>query len=181
MLVARTASGFSYLKSLFQERKIKKTYLAVVWGKFLQKKGTIDKPLGLKKGTTRHTIHGGKMVKHAITDYKVIRSIDCGESSNMEHECSLIEVYPRTGRTHQIRVHFASIGHPIVGDVLYGKKDKSRVKSSHWFFDDRNRRRIDKQNSRLMLHALSLEFTCPSGSRLKIEAETPEEFESFCT
>ncbi|MDO8536975.1 MAG: RluA family pseudouridine synthase [bacterium] len=148
MLVARSQSGFEYLKGLFKERKIKKTYLALVYGEFKDGRGIIDRPLGIKSGTTKRSVHSDKMAKEAVTEYKVIRSIGGN---------SLLEVCPRTGRTHQIRVHLASIGHPIVGDRLYGSK---KLQASSFKLHDH----------RLMLHALSLEFVTPDGNRLKIEA-----------
>lgn len=155
MLVARTQAAFEYFKSLFQERKIKKVYLALAWGKLTPKEGTIDAPIRLKEGTTKRTVYKGKVTKEAVTHYRVVKYVLC-EEKNGNNCVSLVEVRPLTGRTHQIRVHLASLGHPIVGDRVYGKSKK--------------------QDTRLMLHALSLEFTTPSGKRIKVEAEPPEEF-----
>ncbi len=140
MLVARDKTGFDYLKDLFKKREIKKTYLAVVEGMFKDNTGVIDAPIGLRNGTTKRTVHGGRMAKEAVTEYKVVGTF--GTSS-------VLEVYPKTGRTHQIRVHLASIGHPVVGDRLYG----------------------GGQAPRMLLHALSLEFTAPDGKRVKFEAD----------
>ena len=79
-----------------------------------------------------------------------------GNFSINSKDISLLEVLPRTGRTHQIRVHLASIGHPIIGDKLYGVKLSDAA--------------------RQMLHATSLEFDAPDGGHLKIEAPLPEDF-----
>ena len=154
MLVARNQKYFEYLKSLFQKHEIKKTYLALVRGELKEKHGIIDRPLGIKSGTTKRTVHSAKMAKSAVTEYSVLRS---------SGGCSLLEVRPRTGRTHQIRVHLASIGHPVVGDKLYGPKKLLTTNHS-------------PLTTRLMLHALAIEFTTVEGRRIKIEADPPPEF-----
>lgn len=151
MLVAKNQKSFDYLKNLFQSRQIKKTYLAWVYGKPEPEKGTIDKPIGLKAGTIKHSVYSQKMSKPAITDYRTIKTEEA-----LGGVFSLLEVSPKTGRTHQIRVHLKSIGHPVLGDNLYGPKNDNF--------------------SRLMLHAYSLEFTGPDGKALKIEVEPPKEF-----
>ena len=155
MVVARTKEYFGYLKSLFMERRIKKTYLAAAYGVPKEKRGTIDAPIALKPGTVKHTIHKGKMEKEAVTDYEVIVE----GTADRNERIALLKVSPRTGRTHQIRVHLASIGHPIIGDRIYGAKKRS-----------------DHGANRLMLHALSLEFEASPGKRLNIAAEPPEDF-----
>lgn len=153
MLIAKNQKTFDYLKSLFQSHQIKKTYLAWVWGEPKEKKGIIDNPIGLKAGTVKHTIHGGKMIKPAITFFRIIKTEETPEG-----KISFLEVMPKTGRTHQIRVHLKSIGNPVLGDKLYGSKDDGF--------------------NRLMLHSYSLEFKNPEGKMLKIEIEPPEEFKS---
>ncbi|MBM3257132.1 MAG: RluA family pseudouridine synthase [Candidatus Liptonbacteria bacterium] len=155
MVAAKTQASFEYLKSLFATRVIKKTYLAWVRGEPRERKGVIQKPIGVLNESTRRSVHSTRMQKEAITRYSVRNTI------NKEGEqFSLLELRPETGRTHQIRVHCASIGHSVVGDVLYGKKLPFQ--------------------SRLMLHALVLEFPLMgSGSVLRLEAEPPEEFARF--
>lgn len=155
LLVAKTQKCFDYLKSLFQEHRIKKTYLALVFGKVVGKEGNITKPIGIKKGTIKRTVHSSKFSKDASTDYRVREYFKLGEEN-----FSLLEIRPQTGRTHQIRVHLSSINHPVVGDRLYGVKHQP-----NWV-------------SRLMLHALSLEFSSLQGGRLKLEADPPEDFQS---
>lgn len=156
MLAVRNQEYFDYFKSLFKERKIKKTYLALVSGEPREKQGIIDKPIGIKNGTIKRSVHSGKMAKNAVTEYKVVKTFI--------HEgapFSLLEVSPQTGRTHQIRVHLASIGHPIIGDPLYGGKNNAGLAK------------------RLMLHAYSLEFSLPNGMRLRLEAEPEGLFSAF--
>ena len=151
MLAAKNQRAFDYLKNLFQSRRIKKTYLAWVFGEPKEKRGVIDKPIGLKAGTVKHTVYGGKMIKPATTYYRVIKTEETSEG-----KFSLLEVTPKTGRTHQIRVHLKSIGNPILGDKLYGSKND--------------------RFSRLMLHSYSLEFQSPEGKALKVEVEPPNAF-----
>ncbi|OGZ02364.1 MAG: hypothetical protein A2946_01315 [Candidatus Liptonbacteria bacterium RIFCSPLOWO2_01_FULL_53_13] len=174
MMVARTQKTFDYLKSLFQKHEIKKTYLALAEGEFKDKMGVIDMPIGLRNGTVKRTVHGGRMVKDAVTEYKVFK-----ETKNKKGETrTLLEMRPKTGRTHQIRVHLASIGHPIVGDTLYGKgRSKSQIarrgsRTGRLAISDK---RLAPE--RLMLHALSIEFTSPDGKRMRIESKAPAEFE----
>lgn len=152
MAIALNQETFNYLKKLFQSRQIKKTYLALVWGVVPQKSGTINKPLGIKSGSVKRSVTARKMVKEAVTDYKVIKRFD---------DFTMLEVTPRTGRTHQIRVHLASIGHPIVGDKLYGRKI------------------IPKNLTRQFLHAEAIEFTLPNGQRFKAAADLPQDLADF--
>ncbi|HEX4104137.1 MAG TPA: RNA pseudouridine synthase [Candidatus Paceibacterota bacterium] len=158
LLVPRDQKYFEYLKGLFQKHEIKKTYLAFVWGEPKNKKGIIDAPIGIQSGTLKRSIRAKKMSKPAVTEYEVAKTFAMDGESGRPQPVSLLRVFPRTGRTHQIRVHLASIGHPVVGDRLYGPR-----KQPSWA-------------TRLMLHALSLEFTSADGKRLKFEAEPPQEF-----
>jgi len=152
LIIAKTQESFEYFKNKFKNRDIKKTYLALVVDHFQNKKGIINSPIG-KIGTKQTTdIKGAKDLKEreAITEYKVIKEFD---------NFSLLEVYPKTGRTHQIRVHMNSIHHPIVGDTLYGGRKKE----------------IPQYLDRLFLHAFKLEFISPSGKALSFETDLPEE------
>lgn len=157
VLVARNQQAFDYLKSLFQKHLIQKTYLALVYGRVRERHGVINKPIGIKTGSVKRSVLSSKMQKPAITEYRVKNYI-----SIEGREYSLIEAMPKTGRTHQIRVHFAAIGHPVMGDKLYGGK-----------------RSVLDGLDRQFLHAQSIEFTALGGERLKFEAELPEELERF--
>ncbi|MFH1346971.1 MAG: RluA family pseudouridine synthase [Spirochaetota bacterium] len=163
MLVARNQKYFKYLKNLFQTRQIKKNYLALVYGKIKSKIGIIDKPISIKSGTIKRTVYQGKDEKGAVTEYRVIKFLKLKVESDEEKEqiFSLVEVSPKTGRTHQIRIHLASIGHPIVGDTLYGKKTNPF------------------SLKRIFLHAESLEFSPAEGERIKLEVALPEELEDL--
>jgi 23S rRNA pseudouridine1911/1915/1917 synthase len=154
MIVAKTQASFERLKKLFQEHRMRKTYFALVSGVPKNKKGTIDAPIGIKNGTLKRSVHSSKMAKSAVTEYSVVKKI--GEDNREQY--ALLKVTPKTGRTHQIRVHLASIGHPVVGDALYGRRAKA------------------DSASRLMLHAAALEFSDGTGSHFAFEAPLPPEF-----
>lgn len=157
LLIAKNQKAFDYFKKLFQERKIKKGYLALVYGEIKNKKGVIDKPIGIVASSVKRSTAAQKMkeLKEAITEYEVIKVFEW-----QKEKLTLLRVFPKTGRTHQIRVHLASIGHPIVGDKIYGrKKEKIAV--------------------RLFLHAYSLEFPSPNGTTLRLEVDLPEDLEWF--
>jgi 23S rRNA pseudouridine1911/1915/1917 synthase len=159
MLVARTQDYFEYLKKLFQEHEVRKTYLALVAGVPQKKQGIIDAPIGIRNGTIKRSTRSAKMAKSAVTEYKVLKTFaqeGADGTNGRTPEFSLLEVSPKTGRTHQIRVHLASIGHPVLGDRMYGPKNRSA-----WA-------------GHLALHALSIEFTAADGKRMKFEAEPPE-------
>ena len=159
MVVARNQKTFLYLKSLFQKHEVKKTYLALVWGVSKETTGTITKPIGIRNGTVKRSVHGGRMIKDAVTDYRVLRTyVDVRGRDYDSLRMSLLKVSPQTGRTHQIRVHLASIHHPIVGDPLYGKKHESFAAP------------------RLMLHASEIEFAKSDGKRIRVAAEPPQDF-----
>ncbi len=154
MLVPRTQEYFLYLKNLFQEHAVRKTYLALVFGRVEPPTGTIDRPIGIKSGSVKRSLHSAKMRKDAVTEYETLKNFE-----REDKEYSLLEVHPRTGRTHQIRVHLAGLGYPLVGDRLYGPR-----KQPVWA-------------KRLMLHALSLEFSPEPGRKLKLASDPPPEFE----
>lgn len=138
---------------------IKKRYIALVCGAVRDDKGVINRPIGKSAFDFRKKAAGGKMrgeERGAITEYRVLERLkDSGGSSY-----TLLEAFPRTGRTHQIRVHLRAIGHPVARDSLYGFKQACPV----WL-------------SRMFLHAASLEITMLSGERKKFEAELPADLE----
>ncbi len=123
MVVARNQKSFDYLKSLFKTRDVHKTYIAVVSGAPKEKQGIIDKSIGIRTGTTKRSVESKKMAKPAVTEYEVLKTVQAEDGHGKESSFALLSVSPKTGRTHQIRVHLTSIGHPIVGDPLYGPKN----------------------------------------------------------
>ena len=156
LLIAKNQSSFNYLKNIFKERKIKKTYLALVYGIVKESSGTIDIPLG-KLGSKQSTkIKGKKNLeeKSAITEFKVLQKFN---------DYSLIEFRPLTGRTHQLRVHAKTMGYPIVCDPIYSGK----------------RAVCPPELGRMFLHANKLSFTSPSGMAISVEIDLPAKLDDF--
>lgn len=147
MIAAKTTKALTWLQRQFSQRKVSKTYIAVVSGHLKQSEAVIDMPIE-RNPKAPATFRVGPNGKPALTHYKVLK-----ESDNL----SLVELKPETGRTHQLRVHLAQIGHPIVGDTLY------------------NGRTAD----RMFLHAAELEITLPSRERRTFSAPVPKAFKDM--
>ena len=147
---ARNAAAHRWLNQQFESRAVQKTYLALVHGVVAPDTGTIDKPLR-QFGSGRMGVDP-KRGKPSVTEFRVIERF-------ASH--SLLEAYPRTGRRHQIRVHLYDLGHPIVGDPLYGDKA------------------LQSRFPRLMLHALKLTLPSSSGRPLTVEAPVPASFQAL--
>lgn len=164
LLVAKTPTIFMELQRQFKEREVKKTYVAIVHGKLVPPTGEIRATVGrLPWNRERFGIVPGG--KEAVTRYKVIGHQLSVIGKNKE-ELSVVELYPETGRTHQIRVHLKYINHPIVGDYLYAGRKTSR--------DDRT------WALRVMLHAWKIAFAHPkTGKMLAIEASIPDDMNSI--
>lgn len=150
LLIAKDDRTHQALSAMFKERKVKKVYLALVHGVPQALSGKIEAPIG------RHPVNRKKMAirpegREAITFWRVKEAF---------RRAALLEVEPLTGRTHQIRVHLASIGHPIVGDELYGGAKPHGPKAS-----------------RQLLHAWKIRLKHPlTGKELTFEAEPPGDF-----
>lgn len=151
LIIAKTAGAFSDLQAQFKARKVKKTYLALVHGDLKPVRGRVEVPVGRLPWNRRRfgVLPGGKK---ALTDYLVIKNyIYKGE------KLCMVEAFPKTGRTHQIRIHMKYLHAPIVADQFYAGRKTAR--------SDR------KWCPRLFLHAKSIEFRHPqSGKQLKFEA-----------
>jgi 23S rRNA pseudouridine1911/1915/1917 synthase len=146
MVVAKTNEAMDALQRQFKERRIEKRYLALVWG-HPPATGRIENRIG------RHPVQRKKMTvlkeggREAVSRYKVLEQFD---------DAALLQVQIETGRTHQIRVHMAHAGHPVVGDTVYGRARKKKLPLAP---------------KRQMLHAAGLEFNHPvTGKRLSFEA-----------
>jgi 23S rRNA pseudouridine1911/1915/1917 synthase len=116
LLVARGRVAASFLKRAFAQRLVKKSYLALVHGVPVEPEGVIDRPMRLLDTRTRIMMGVASDGLPALTRFRVLQSF-------AEH--ALVEASPETGRQHQIRVHLASIGHPVVGDKLYGASEQA--------------------------------------------------------
>lgn len=156
MIVVKNQKTFQELKDKFKNREIQKTYWALVYGKMENKKGIIDAPIARARNYKKQTIANAKTktkIRSAITEYKVLKEFD---------DYSLVEVKPRTGRMHQIRIHLSSIGHPILGDEKYQIKN---IKS------ERNVRRH-------LLHAKKIKFNL-NNKEFEFEAKLSDDFNNF--
>ena len=144
MVAAKTPEALSWLQKQFAQRKAKKTYIAVIKGELDNPEAIINMPIE-RNPRRPQTFRAGPQGKPAVTAYRVLQ---------MGNGYSLLELKPTTGRTHQLRVHLAQLGHPIVGDELYG----------------------GAKADRLYLHALELEITLPSKERKLFTAPLPGTF-----
>ncbi|MEK7100009.1 MAG: RluA family pseudouridine synthase [Patescibacteria group bacterium] len=152
LVFAKTPEAHAHLKSVFQNREAKKTYLAFIYGVPKERKGTIEFSIGRSRKDFRLRSAQPKArgtMREAITRYEVVSDIGTH---------SLLKVMPETGRTHQIRVHLKAIHHPVVCDPLYAPNQK-----------------CDLGFGRLGLHAYSLDIPLMSGERMLISAPIPED------
>lgn len=144
IITAKNEQAMAVLQKQFSKRKASKTYLAIVEGVPDPPKAIIDAPI-MRNPARPQTFKVGSLGRNAQTEYDVLKSF---EKNGQKY--SLIRLVPKTGRTHQLRVHMAYIHHPMVGDRVYGRNGLP-----------------------LMLHALSLEITLPNGERRKFESPAP--------
>ena len=144
MLVAKTLDAQTALQTQFRERLVEKIYVGAVKGVPAKKTGAIDAPIGRASGFKK--IKVWEYGRQALTEFKMVEK-------TKTH--ALLEIYPRTGRTNQIRIHLEFIGHPIIGDRLYA----------------------GERASRLMLHSREITFIHPVKNRkMTIKVELPEDF-----
>ena len=157
LILAKNQNTFLYFKNLFLTKKIQKQYLVLVRGVIKKDQGQITFSLTRSRYSRKRKIvisqeENVKKTKTALTIYQVKKRYQ---------DFTLLTVSPQTGRTHQIRIHLASIGFPVAGDKLYGNP-----KISHSVFP------------RQMLHAQAISFLTPQGEFLEIEAPLPQDFVS---
>lgn len=123
LIIAKNLTSFENLQAQFKERKVEKTYVALAHGKIDLTEGEISVPIGrLPWNRTRFGVLAGG--KESLTKYKVISQFK--SPAKQGEYLTLLELYPKTGRTHQIRVHLKHINHPIFGDELYAGRKTSR-------------------------------------------------------
>lgn len=163
LIVALAEQSFLNLQAQFKARKVKKTYIALCHGK-LGEEGIINVPIGRLPWNRTHfgVIPQGR---ESVTEFKLLKQ-KTFTANNKSETLSLVEVYPKTGRTHQIRVHFRYIGHPLFGDELYaGRKTQ---------LQDR------KYLNRHFLHASKISFFHPNNSeRVEYSAKMSPELVDF--
>lgn len=155
LVVAKNQKAFDFLKKEWQSGQVEKKYLALVWGHPKEKGEIISKlarsPKDFRKRIVLKSYENDIKGKLAVTEYKVIKEYK---------DYSLVEVYPKTGRMHQIRVQMASIGHPVVGDKIYGK-----------------RKEAPEGLNRQFLHSHYLKFSLPDGKSLALEIDLSKDLE----
>ncbi len=158
LVIAKNKDTYEFLKQQFQDRKVHKIYHAFVYGDIKDDRGMINRAIGrspndFRKWSAQRGARGE--MREAITYFKVLKRKDGN---------TFIEAMPKTGRTHQIRVHFKAIDHPIIMDDLYASRFNLEQKNQLGF-------------ERTALHARELEITKPDGELLKAIAPYPEDFE----
>lgn len=165
LLVARDVAVSRALSLAFERRQVHKEYLAIVAGCVAPDEGTIDLPIGEADGSAvfvRRAVGSGQS---ALTRWQVV---------TRRPDRTLVRVLPATGRRHQIRVHLAAIGHPILGDLLYGRDDADYLELVR---SGRDARAGSGGPLRQMLHCACLDFPDPAGTgRCRVDAPPPPDF-----
>ena len=180
ILVAKNDFAHAKLAEAFQKRAVKKTYVALVEGKLKEAHGRIDLAIGRDpKRRTRMAVQREKAgnalrgtARAARTDWRKLAEVD---------GTALVEVQLHTGRTHQIRVHFSAMKHPVAGDTLYGAAEEIRIGSAGGAGAKRGRvERKMPPLGRNFLHAAKLGFAQPrTGEWIEVKAPLPEELKTF--
>lgn len=155
IIVAKNQQTFEALKKQFQNREVEKIYHAFVWGEIKNDEGVIDRPIGKSRSDFRKwsAQRGAKgEMREAVTEYKVLAR---GKG------LTLVEVSPKTGRTHQIRVHFKAINHSVIADKLYAPKQGAALRFE-----------------RTALHAVSVKFKDLRGKSITVAAPYPDDFQT---
>lgn len=156
MLLAKNKKAYEFIKGQFKNREIKKTYHAIVSGFVRDDRGIINKPIGRSPADFRRYLSGRGVrgeTREAITQYRVLKRFQAPQ------KFTYLEIKPKTGRTHQIRVHMKYLNHPVACDSLYNPSAP-----------------CPKGVSRLALHALSVEFKNLKGKVIKVESPLPLQF-----
>ncbi len=154
IIVAKDSNSQYRMAELFKNRQVEKTYLALVAGCFNEKKGKITLPIGRSRIDRKKMAVSIDSGRSAVTDFEIREDF---------RECTLLNAYPKTGRTHQIRVHFSYIDHPIIGDRTYGNSESTRIGNVLGL-------------NRQFLHAQKLSFYHPfTSKKIEIEDEPAED------
>jgi len=161
MVVAKDDEAYHQLTKQFKNRTVGKVYLAIVYGSLHSIEGLIDAAIGRHPKERKRMSTQTKKGRVAMTRWRRVENLD---------GFSLLEVHPQTGRTHQIRVHLSAIGHPILGDPLYGRKGRPGS------IQDPVLKEFVKRMNRQALHAYRLAFDHPrTGRQVQFEAPLPQD------
>ena len=161
MVIAKDNEAYYQLTKQFKNRAVKKIYLAIAYGKFGKEEGLIDSAIGRHPNQRKRMSIRAKKGRPAVTGWKVMERLN---------GFTLLEIFPQTGRTHQIRVHLSSMGHPLLGDPLYGRKGKPGA------IHDPVLKECVKRMDRQALHAHRLEFIHPqTGERVEFVSPMPKD------
>ena len=158
IVIAKDDRAYYSLVDQFKERQVKKHYLALLYGSLKEEKGEICASIGRSSSDRKKMSTRTRRGKEAVTQFEVMKRF---------RSAALVKVRILTGRTHQIRVHFASIGHPVLGDKTYGKKTTLKLRDKTIRFP------------RQMLHAYNLKIRHPAtGKTVNFTAPLPEDMET---
>jgi len=157
IVIAKNEQTQSFLQLQFKMRSTVKKYLSLVWGRMGSQKGIVDAPIGRSR-MNRKKMTVTEKGKAAQNYYKVVKVLQTSEDQFV----SLLEVTPKTGRTHQIRVHLKALGHPVVGDKTYGRNQS-----------------LDRKLGRQFLHAYYLKFRLPDEGEKEISIQLSRDLERF--
>ncbi len=161
IVMAKKARALTFLQTEFKQRRVAKNYLALALGTIKEDQGEIDLPIGRHAVKRKMMSVNSPTARHAITQWAVLERFE---------NCSLMDVRLKTGRTHQIRVHFKALGHPLVGDSVYGFRKKRKKRH-------RPGLALGNLAKRQMLHAWKLGFRHPrTGQRVQFKAPLPKDF-----
>jgi 23S rRNA pseudouridine1911/1915/1917 synthase len=181
LILAKNQKAHEFLKKQFQNREVKKVYNTIVSGWVKNDHGILNNPIGRSPSDFRRYLAGRGArgtLRDAVTEYKVLKRFEAKNSKfssrssrggshadkKIQHSLlskfTYLEIKPKTGRTHQIRVHMKYLNHPVVCDSLYNPESP-----------------CPKDIKRMALHAVSIEFTDPKGKLIKVESKLPPEFQ----
>ena len=163
LIIAKNQEAFYAFKHQFKKQEVHKTYQAFVYGRMKNDDGLIDRPISRSRANPVlwSATRGRKgEEREAITEYRVLSRMNSKEGREGKDEFTFVELSPRTGRTHQLRVHLKAINYPIVSDRLYAPNRAPALGFK-----------------RLALHSRAISFLLPSGKRITVEAPYPKDFQ----
>lgn len=166
LVIAKNKKSYLNLVEQFKSRKVEKRYFALVKGLLEFKEGVIDSPIGRSlRNRKKFDVVSESEGKSAITQYKVTEEF----LSDKKTTASLLDIELKTGRTHQIRVHMAAIGHPVVGDCVYGARTINKKFKEEFGLE------------RQFLHAYSIRFKDLTGKKVKFESDLTGDLKKIIT